>query len=201
MIYAVYFVPRDGVHPVATLDDYRRLWPIMKASVNKLGHKLVHLTDEYTQCWGDSVWRTNVDAAKTVFSRDVAWLRYVAQLPEGEQACMIEPDTVLLKDIPPIKDGFDFVLLKRSKPVIPGWFKLAKKSAVPFLMQVVHEYLDIPECDHTFHGDIEALHRAVKRFAWRIEWRDWTRYGFRKAPHLDPYLLQYKGTSKHEMKA
>lgn len=201
MRYCVYFVPREGVHPTAKLSDYSLLWPIMHKSVRKLGHKLVHLTDLHTPSWGDEVWRTDVDPATTVYSRDVAWARYVEALPEGEQACMIEPDTILLRDIPPVKDKHDLVLLKRDKGAC-GWFKLAKRSAAPFFRIVVDEYFNIPVNFHSFHGDLGALERAQRRgHGCRIEWRDWHRYGFRKDPNSDPYLLQFKGTSKSDMLA
>lgn len=201
MRYVVYFVPREGVHPHATLSDYDKLWPIMKRSVNALGHKLVHLTDTETPSRGDDAFRVAVDPATTIMSRDIAWLRYLKALPEGEQACMIEPDTILMKDVPRLGDGADLVLLRRSKPIIPGWFKLASNRAVPFFQEIVDEYANIPEQDHAFHGDVTALHRVVARrtHGCVIEWRDWIRYGFRKALHLDPILLQFKGHSKQEM--
>lgn len=212
MIYCCYFVPREGAHPTAVLSDYAKLWPIMHRSLRKLGHQLVHITDMHTPSWGDSVARFNVDPATTVYSRDVAWLRFVESLPHDEHACMIEPDTMMLKDIPPIKPGFDMVLLSRPQKTIPGWFKLARRRAVPFLREVVSRYDGQPDERRVFHGDIFALHRAVGlgdneravtipslAHGVRIEIRDWTRYGFRKSPNSDPFFLQFKGTSKHEM--
>lgn len=201
MKVCVYFVPREGVHPTAKLDDYYRLWPIMKRHVNQLGYSLVHLTDMHTPNMGDEVERFHVPPETTIYSRDVAWWFYVRSLPDDETACMIEPDTVLLKEIPPLSEGYDLVLLRRSKPIIPGWFKMARRSATEFFAQVSSEYLGMPDRDWVFHGDITALHRVVKRntHGCKIEWRDWTRYGFRKAPNADPIMLQFKGDSKHEM--
>lgn len=212
MRYVVYFVPREGVHPHATLDDYRKLFPIMHESVRGLGHKLVHLTDLTSPCLGDEVWRTDVSARTTVFSRDVAWARYVEALPDGEQACMIEPDTLMLKDIPGISDGYDMVVLRRPQSCVPGWFKLARNTAAPLLWKIVDNYQSLSDEMHVFHGDINALHAALSipdgqtahtipsvAEGVRIEVRDWDMYGFRKTS--GQFFLQFKGTSKRDMLA
>jgi len=211
MRYVVFFVPREGIHPCASLEDYSKLWPIMHRSVKRLGHELVHLTDKVTPCMGDSVHRVDVDPATTIYSRDVAWRDYVASLPDGEQACMIEPDTYMLRSIPPIADGFDMVLLRRPYKVIPGWFKLATNRAIPFYDRVLREWEAFTGDLRVFHGDIGALHRACSIpdgesahtipeivDGVRIESRDWWRYGFRKADNR-PYFLQFKGESKADM--
>lgn len=212
MIYTVYFVPREGVHPCNPLSIYSKLWPIMMDSVHRLGHKLIHLTDMHSPNMGDFVWRTDVDAATTVYSRDVAWLRFLHQLDAHEQACMIEPDTLMFKEIPPIKNGCDMVLLRRPQKCIPGWFKLGTKRAVPFFRDVVHQYDNIPLEQHVFHGDIPALHRACgikdgdkatripkERHGVKIESREWRDYGFRKGPKESAYFHQFKGDSKEDM--
>jgi hypothetical protein len=212
MIYAIYFVPRDGVHPHATKETYAKLWPIMHDSVRRLGHSLVHITDKHTPCMGDSVFRVDVDPATTVYSRDVAWRAFLTSLADDGQACMIEPDTVLLRDIPPIADGFDMVLLRRPQKCIPGWFKLGTKRSIPFCDRVLKEWESFTGDLRVFHGDISAIHRACgikdgdtahtipnKVNGVRIEVRDWFRYGFRKSPNFEPYLLQFKGASKDEM--
>ena len=120
MIYACYFVPREGVHPHASLEDYAAMWPIMHRSVKKLGHELVHITDMHTECWGDAAFRVNVDPATTVFSRDVAWAEFVRQLPDGETAVMVEPDTLMLMNVPDILPGKDCVVLRRPQKCVPG---------------------------------------------------------------------------------
>jgi hypothetical protein len=187
----------------------------MHQSVRQLGHKLIHITDETTPSWGDEVFRVpGLRTEHTMWSRDVAWLKYIESLDGNEQACMIEPDTVMLRDVPPIKDGCDMVLLRRPESCIPGWFKLAKASAAPFYAQVVANYELIPGELRSFHGDIHALHMACgltredtghtlpsEAHGVRIESRDWPCYGFRK-PHSgwqNQVFLQYKGFSKELM--
>lgn len=209
MIFTVYFVPREGVHPHASLADYGRLWPIMHRSVKKLGHRLMHITDMATPSWGDDTFRVDVDPATTVYSRDVAWAKFVASIPDDEQACMIEPDTVMLREFPPIVEGRDLVLLRRPSDCIPGWFKLATNQATPFFEQVVDEYKHVPLHERCFHGDMKALLRAYSGeekplTRWpgsaqgcEIEWRDWKQYGHRGT--IGAYFHQYKGNSKHEM--
>lgn len=211
MIYACYFVPREGVHPHAKLSDYEHLWKIMHRSLRKLGHKLVHITDLHTESWGDSEFRIDVDPATTVYSRDVAWAEFVRRLPDGEEACMVEPDTIMLRDIPPIQKGADCVILRRPEKVVPGWFKLAKNTAAPLYDAVVRAYDHFPDHFRAFHGDIKALH-YVLGFApgqrahtiphevggVKIESRNWVAYGSR-SPNTDSYLLQFKGISKKMM--
>lgn len=212
MIYVVYFVPLEGAHPHASLDLYKRIWPIMHKSVHAIGGKLVHLTDLHTERWGDSAFRVDVDSQTTIYSRDVAWLEFLRKLPTGEQACMIEPDTLMLKPVPPIADGFDMALLRRPEKCVPGWFKLATNRAVPFYERVMREWDSLTGDLRVFHGDIGALHRACGIAdgdtahtipslveGVRIEVREWHRYGFRKSPQSDPYFLQFKGTSKEGM--
>jgi hypothetical protein len=215
MKYTIFWIPNEGVHPHATLETYAKIWPIMHESVRKLGHKLVHITDEDTPCWGDEVFRVpGLNAKHTMWSRDVAWLSYINSLDKNEQACMIEPDTVMVRDVPPIQEGFDMVLLRRPESVIPGWFKLAKKSASRFYQQVVENYERLPVEWRSFHGDIKALHMAAGlaenetahtlpalAHGTRIEVRDWPCYGFRKphAAQAHQVFLQYKGTSKKDM--
>lgn len=215
MKYAVYFVPREGVHPHATLDDYQRLWPIMHRSVRALGHRLIHITDDNTANWGDECFRVpGLDPSTTMRSRDVAWHQFVQSLQPGEQACMIEPDTVMLRDVPPIAEGHDMVLLRRPESVVPGWFKLAKRTAEPFYRAVVENYAHVDRSLWAFHGDIRALHMTLgigktanllptERCGVRIEVRDWPCYGFRKAHARmrEQVFHQYKGTSKADMLA
>jgi hypothetical protein len=215
MKYTIFWVPNEGVHPHASLETYKRIWPKMHQSVRQLGHKLVHLTDETTPSWGDEVFRVpGLNPQHTMWSRDVAWLKYIESLDTDEQACMIEPDTVMLRDVPLIKDGYDMVLLRRPESCIPGWFKLAKRSAAPFYAQVVANYDLIPMGLWSFHGDIDALHMAcgmsrqdtahtlpTQVHGVRIESRDWPCYGFRK-PHANmkqQVFFQYKGFSKEQM--
>lgn len=212
MIYTCFFIPREGAHPCASLDDYSKLWPIMHESVRKLGHKLVHITDVATTSWGDECFRADVDPKTTIYSRDVAWRAFLSQLPEGEQACMIEPDTLMLRDIPPLSDSHDMRLLRRPQKCIPGWFKLAKRSALPFYDRVLREWESLNGDLRVFHGDIGALHRACGIAdgdtahtipslvdGVRIDVQDWPLYGFRKNPRSNPYFLQFKGTSKSDM--
>lgn len=210
MIYAVYFVPREGVHPEVGLEMYAKMWPIMMRSVHRLGHQLVHLTDMYTESWGDLVHRVDVDPETTVYSRDVAWAKYIERLTGDEQAMMLEPDTVMMREVPPIKDGCDLVVLRRPQSCVPGWFRLGKRSSLPFYQEVVANYRGLTHAQHCFHGDIGAMHRTLgiadgekahtipgEAAGCKIEVRDWDRYGFRKG--RDPYLLQFKGHSKDQM--
>lgn len=211
MIYAVYFVPREGVHPNATLEDYGKLWPIMHRSVNRLGHKLVHITDMHTESWGDDVYRVDVSAETTVYSRDVAWARFVADLG-SDTAVMVEPDTLMLKDVPDIRPNCDLCVLRRPESCVPGWFKMSRKASAPFYEDVVRSYAGLPSEMLAFHGDIKALHKTLgipdgqkahtipsHAAGCKIDVRDWHRYGFRKTS--DQFFLQFKGTSKQDMLA
>lgn len=214
MIYTCYFVPKAGIHPTASVDIYEKLWPIMLKSVHKLGHKLVHITDSTTPSWGDSVYRVpGLDADTTIYSRDVAWLHYLRHLPIGEQACMIEPDTYMLREMPPLATGCNMALLTRPSKQVPGWFRLSTRRAVTFYQALVDHYQDLSREQHVFHGDIIALHRALGlpengKAHWipsyahgaHIESRNWLQYGFRKGGG-NPVMWQFKGTSKDEMLA
>jgi hypothetical protein len=215
MKYTIFWVPNEGVHPHATQETYDRIWPIMHRSVRKLGHKLIHITDEKTPSLGDEVYRVpGLNPKHTMKARDEAWLNFLLSLDADEQACMIEPDTLMLRDVPPISDGYDMVLLRRFESCVPGWFKLAKRSAAPFYQQVVDNYANVPQDLWGFHGDIHALHMAcgigAKETAHAIpseacgvtiEVRNWPCYGFRKAHSnmRNQVFFQFKGTSKKDM--
>lgn len=215
MKYTIFWVPNEGVHPHATQETYDRIWPIMHNSVRKLGHKLIHITDEKTPSLGDEVYRVpGLNPKHTMKSRDEAWLNFLLSLDADEQACMIEPDTLMLRDVPPISDGYDMVLLRRSKACVPGWFKLAKRSAAPFYQQVVANYQTVPEKLWGLHGDTDALRMACGMSANEtaytipahlhgvaIEVRDWWCYGYRKAhPQMKHQVFfQFKGNSKQDM--
>lgn len=215
MNYTIFWVPNEGVHPHASLETYKRIWPKMHQSVRQLGHKLIHITDETTPSWGDEVFRVpGLNAQHTMKSRDVAWLKYIESLDADEQACMIEPDTLMMREVPPIKDGYDMVLLRRPQACVPGWFKLAKRSAAPFYRRVVANYESVPENLWALHGDTDALRMACGIAANQpaksipshlhgvnIEVRDWWCYGYRK-PHPNmkqQVFFQFKGSSKDEM--
>jgi len=212
MIYAVYFVPAPGAHPCNGIELYDQLWPIMLASVHRIGGKLVHITDEHTPSRGDSVFRVPVDPATMIYSRDVAWTEFLRSIGDQDEAAMIEPDTYMLRPVPRIRQGCDAVLLTRASKQVPGWFKIGTRRAVPLWEAVVREYSGLSPEQHVFHGDIVAMHRALgigegKRAAVipemahgvRIESRPWTDYGLRKGNQKTKVFLQYKGKSKSDM--
>lgn len=209
-VYCVFFVPNEGVHPCASLADYAKLWPVMHDSVRQLGHEVTHLTDMRTESWGDHVFRVDVDAKTTVRSRDIVWAEFVRQLGPDETAIMIEPDTVMVRPIPDLRDGCDLVILRRPGACVSGGFKMARRSAAPFFDAVVRQYGQIDPSQHPFHGDVLALHRTLgikpgktadnipdQAEGCRIDVREFRDYGWRGS--RAPYLLQFKGASKSLM--
>jgi len=211
VIYAAYFAAAEGAHPcVSSVSIYKDLWEVMIGAVHRLGHEVVHITDMASESWGDHVFRVDVDPLTVVYSRDVAWAAFVESLDDDSQAMMIEPDTLMLRPVPPLQPASDLCVLTRPGNGVPGWFRLSKKSSLPFYRDVVDAYDDMDSKLRVFHGDIGAVHRVlgIKDGGYAedlklvasgctIETRSWLQYGYRKG--IDPYFLQFKGTSKEQM--
>jgi hypothetical protein len=208
VIYAVYFAQSTHPHPCGEVPPYRDQWAAMHRSARKLGLKVWHLTDRSSESWGDETFRSDVDPDTIVYSRDVAWAQFIRQLPDGEQACMIEPDCIMLKKIPPTNR--DMVLLHRPHKVPAGWFKLGTRKAAPFFDAVAEEYSSMTPEEHVWHGDITAIMNLIGtkggERGWKvpatvkgvqIESRPCALYGGEKKANA--FFHQYKGSSKSKM--
>lgn len=209
MRIACYFAAApDGAHPECSLADYDTIWPVMQKSVEDQGYELIHLTSLEDMARCRSVFRVDVDPATVMFSREIAWLRFLESLSDGEEAVLIEPDCVMRKPIPSLVIG-DAMLLSRPGRPMPSGFRLATNKAIPFYRAVVDHYtLASPE-RKVFHGDIDSTAHVlgidrdcVRRLPlrWRevrFEHRNWLDYTSKLWRHAVAW--NFKGTSKHIM--
>jgi hypothetical protein len=207
VIYVCFFVPNADCHPDFELGIYDAIWPIMHRSLRDNGCELVHLTDAVTTSRGDSVFRVDgIDPKKTMLSRDIAWLRFLEQMPKDDQVCMVEPDTMMVRPVTPLDDEHDLVLLRRYANISPG-FRLAKKTSLPFYRAVMAAWKGVPVEKHVFHGDVDALHAAtgatdamhipLRRHGCSIDIRGWEYYIGKGSKNAE--LWNFKGTSKRAM--
>jgi hypothetical protein len=210
MKIACYFAAaKNGAHPECSLEDYDRIWPVMMENVARHGYDLIHLTSLHDKPRARTVARIDVNPETVMLSREIAWLRFLEQLPHGEQAVLIEPDCVLRKPIPPLLAGKDALLLKRPGRPMPSGFRIATRRAIPFYKAVVDLYRWATPQKQTFHGDIDCtakvlgIDRDCVRYLpshWKtvhFEHRDWIDYTsklWKKA-----VAWNFKGTSKHIM--
>lgn len=205
-----YFAAAEGSHPHCSISDYDKMWPVMQASVERQGYELVHLTGMEDRARCRETFRVDVDPATVMFSREVAWLRFLNSLQDSETAVLIEPDCYLLRQIPDLHPSSDFMLLTRPGRVIPSGFRMARRTAMPFYEAVVDAYAKMPHEKKVFHGDVDAQHEllsvsrshGIPPSTWRglvIERRNWIHYTSKL--WRDAVAWNFKGTSKHYMLA
>ena len=204
-----YFAYAEGAHPLAGRGDYDALIPVMSKFVHRHGYKLDHLTCGDEPAFGDRCIRhADLDPRFVMWNREVAWLRYLQELPEGEQAVLVEPDCLLLRKIPPLTDA-DLMLLQRDGETPSPGFRLAKRSSLPLYEEVVRVYSEMGDDLRVIHGDVIALRVALdaKRSVVPSQWRG-LRIEVRKffdycgKPHLlhsGTVALNFKGGSKQRM--
>jgi len=208
MRIACYYAAAPGTHPNATPELYDRIWPIMQDSLLEHGYELDHLTDLEDKARGHRCFRFDVDPATVMFSREIAWLRYLERLPPGETAVMVEPDCLLRKPIPELTDGA-FLMLRRPGASPPSGFRMATREAIPFYEAMVRHYNGLSREEQVFHGDVRCLRELLgikPRGAgdmprmWRgipIEVRNASDYTTHGTP--DAVAWNFKGSSKPRM--
>jgi len=191
------------------LADYDKIWPVMQQSVEAQGYTLIHLTslDDRARCAQTA--RIDVDPSKIMLSREIAWMRFLEQLPDGEQAALIEPDCVLRKPIPPLADDKDAMLLLRPGKPMPSGFRLATNKALRFYREVVDLYRWATPEKQVMHGDVDSIAKVLGidrgnaarlPHSWktvRFEHRNWTDYTSKLWRHAVAW--NFKGWSKDVM--
>lgn len=197
MIVCCYYSPVVGGHPHCTPSEYDQIWPVMQRSVEAQGYELVHLTTRDAEAKCAKVFRYDGDPNLVMWTRELAWLEFLRSVPDDEQVVMVEPDCMLLRQVPRLHNNADLMLLRRYKGTVPAGFRLARKSAIPFYEAVVAEYSTYPEEHKKFHGDAGALLAVAKRPGWNIEWRSWLLYTSKL--WRDAVAWNFKGTSKITM--
>ena len=208
MIVTCYYSPVEGGHPSCDTSLYDDLWPIMLKSCARLGYKVVHLTTKDAEAKTDNVVRYDLDPEKVMFSREVAWLRFLESMGnDTEQVVLVEPDAILRKPIPPLTTG-DVMFLRRPNKNEPCGFRLATRKAAPLYERIVSIYSTLTDADKRFHGDVNAHHQALgirdattipsKVGSVNIEVRNWEHYTT-AMKRADAVAWNFKGTSKPKM--
>lgn len=182
------------------MDIYKILFRQFVEIGHKHGIQTVHLTTPDHEGWGDETIRYDLDARTPMYSREVAFLRY---LTEAEEGCywFTEPDARIVKMFPPLKADAAFLYRDHDVPMTPS-FRLVTKKAVPFFEAVLGLYTGRKD----WHGDSEAwlkLHQLlgspkIGLHEWsgiRYEMRDYNDYTTRTGT----YVHHYKFRSKEDL--
>lgn len=182
-------------------DTYKTICKGLKDNLNSLGIPLIHITVEGHEGWGDENYYYQGDVNEVIYNREKFFLEFLKNA-EDQVYWFTEPDSRLNSQLPPLTT--DLALLKRDDPVaISPWWRLCKKSAVPFFEELLTHF-DMTQKD--WHGDSVAFTKMWEVIGkpgtgitkWNdvsIELRDYRLYTGR----LQPYSRQWKGQKKLEL--
>lgn len=182
-------------------DTYKTICKGLKDNLNSLGIPLIHLTIEGHEGWGDENYYFKGDANEVIYNREKFFLEFLKNT-DDEVYWFTEPDCRLNSQLPPLTT--DLALLRRNDDVaISPWWRLCKKSAVPFFEELI-KHFDMAQKD--WHGDSVAFTKMWELMdrpdcgiiEWKgiqIELRDYRLYTGRQ----QPYSRQWKGYKKLEL--
>lgn len=189
---------------------YKRLFDGFKNNVKKYGIDTIHLTLDGQEGWGDeNKYYSNLNPRNVIYNREVCFVRFLTDAPD-DVYWFTEPDARVLKPIPQIKDGIDLVLLYRPRdgvPMTPS-FRIARKSALPFFIEVMEEMKKQPKDTWAWNGDSVAWNSMYKKigspkklglFRYKkinIEFRDYILY---TAMDDSGIIRHYKGGNKQQL--
>lgn len=210
MQLVVYWASAPGAHPNASIEMTLKCWPVMHRQVRKLGYKLIVLTHASEKLAVPHYLRIDYDIKPELcaLAREQAWSRYVASLPEGVTAVMIEPDCYLLRRIPDLRPDADMLLLRRPNKMTPTCFRMAKRTATPYYAEMCRRVEALPADKHIWCGDMDAQQSMVGRpdnppsefQGVRIEHRDHADYTEPKRRANPSAIAWYfNGTKKRHM--
>ena len=158
----VFWVPQEGAHPEASVELNEACFRKMYASVKEQGYDLTlqtapwanieHLPRDYT------IYLDVERDRLASLSREIAWAWFLRHMRVGDQALMVEPDTMLRRKVPLLTKG-DVMLLKRDQAPVPMCVRLATSWAAPFY-DAVAEICE-NNTDNKWCRDVDAHQEVV----------------------------------------
>jgi hypothetical protein len=182
-------------------DTYKNITLGLKENLNSFNIPLIHITTTGHEGWGDENYFYDGDPKDTVYNREKFFLEFLKTCPE-DTYWFTEPDSRLHGELPLLTT--DLALLRRNDEIaISPWWRLAKKSSVPFFEEVLKNF-DME--NKSWHGDSTAYIKtweAIGKPGWgihmwngiSIDFRDYRLYTGR----MQPYSRQWKSHKKLEL--
>jgi hypothetical protein len=182
-------------------DTYKQLTLGLKKNLKTFNIPLIHITVTGHEGWGDENYFYDGDPADAMYNREKFFLEFLKTCPD-DIYWFTEPDARLHEMFPPLTA--DLALLRRNDTVaISPWWRLAKKSSVPFFEEVL-KHFDMER--KGWHGDSAAYAKV-----WEVigkpdlglyNWNGIT-FDFRKyklyTRRNSPYSRQWKSEKKIEL--
>jgi hypothetical protein len=168
----------------------------------------VHLTVKGHPGWGDENVYFDGDPQNVVYNRELFFAEYLKTQSDDQILWLTEPDARLMREFPELPEDCDLSLLRRRDVIaISPWWRLARRSSVPFFEQAL-QYFDQDKL--TWHGDSWAYvkmwelmgkpdigneHSYVDYNNMKIELRHYNNYSSAKST----YVRQWKSTNKRKL--
>lgn len=180
---------------------YKNITLGLKDNLRSFDIPLVHITLNGYEGWGDENYFFDGDPEDVVYNREKFFLEFLKNC-EDEVYWFTEPDSRLHSALPPLTT--DLALLRRNDSVaISPWWRLAKKTAVPFFEELI-EHFDLE--NKGWNGDSTAYTKMWEIMGkpnwgvcqWQdvsIDLRDYRLYTGRHKP----YSRQWKAHKKLEL--
>lgn len=185
---------------------YKTIIEFYKEQLHKHDIKLIHLSTEGHDGWGDVNIHYPGNPEEVMWNRENFFVKFLKEDAEDEYYWFGEPDVIINK-LPDSTDC-DIALLKRNDKIsINPSFRLAKKTALPYFEELIENYnLD----KKTWHGDSDAhAYMGAKLGAqgklnvgkveyngMRIEFREHNDYMHQQS---GKYLRHFKFTNKKSL--
>jgi hypothetical protein len=189
-------------------DIYEQLFAGARKNLAYFDIPLVHLTVQGHPGWGDENVYFDGDPQNVVYNRELFFAEYLKTQADDQVFWLTEPDARLMRDFPELPEDCDLALLRRRDVIaISPWWRLARRSSVPFFEQAL-QYFDQDKL--TWHGDSWAYvkmwelmgrpdigneHSYVDYNNMKIELRHYNNYSSAKST----YVRQWKSTNKRKL--
>ena len=182
-------------------DTYKNITLGLKENLRSFNIPLIHITLTGHEGWGDENYFYDGDPEDVVYNREKFFLEFLKTC-DDDVYWFTEPDSRLNSELPPLTT--DLALLRRNDDVtISPWWRLAKKSAVPFFEELITHF-DMER--KGWDGDSIAfikMWEVMGKPDWGIyEWQgltvDLRDYKLYTGRH-NPYSRQWKSYNKLEL--
>jgi len=182
-------------------DTYKKITLGLKENLNSFNIPLIHITTKGHDGWGDENYYYDGDPVNIVYNREKFFLEFLKECPD-DVYWFTEPDARLNSELPPLTT--DLALLRRKDDVaISPWWRLAKKTSIPFFEEVLKNF-DMQQ--KNWHGDSVAYTKIWELMGkpdcgichWNnmsIDLREYRLYTGRN----QPYSRQWKSHNKLEL--
>lgn len=183
-------------------NTYKKLFADFKKNLNDFDIPVIHLTTTGHEGWGDENYYYDLDPENIVYNRESTFVDFL-RTANDDVYWFTEPDTRLNQLFPPLTTDLAILLRGGDLPISP-WWRLAKKSALPFFERAL-EFFDLEK--KQWHGDSVAFKRLWDDMNCRadfgqthylglaIELREYALY----SKPSSPYSRQWKSKKKLQL--